>query len=74
MATIVIYGPPGTNRTRYAMLFAIAFGCDYIVPDFTSDEDLVPEALHLTEQVPSEVPPGVEVLSVEEALKAFSTF
>jgi hypothetical protein len=56
------------------MLFAIAFGCDYIVPDFTSDEDLVPEALHLTEQVPSEVPPGVEVLSVEEALKAFSTF
>lgn len=67
--TVVVYGPPGTEKTDSAERLRQMFRCDVVVEDWKPSDPLVPKALHLTREDVSALPAReASVVSIQTAL------
>lgn len=62
--TVVVYGPQGSGKTRQAQALAAQHGCESIVDEWIEGDVLVPGALHLTHERPSNLPQGVVLVEL----------
>ena len=72
MSTVIIHGPSGCGKTHNAQRLSEFFGCRSVVDGWGPDDQVVGEALHLTNCKPShaEVGPHVRILSYDRAIAA----
>lgn len=71
MQAVIIHGPQGCGKTRYAKDFCELYGCTAWTDDWLPGEPLVPGLLHLTFEIPSGLPGrDVQIISFDEAMKA----
>lgn len=65
MPTVIVVAPMACGKTRNADAIARRFGCHSVVDDWSKRDMLLPGALHLTNEMPSVVPNGVQVVQFD---------
>lgn len=66
---VIVYGPTGCGKTRNAHRIAAYLGYEIIIDEWTADDPITPNALHLTTLTPDRFPAGVKVLSYTEVMQ-----
>jgi len=60
--TLIVHGPQGCGKTRYAMALANQFACTHIVEDWNGSDPLRSSALALTNLAPADFDAGDSVV------------
>ncbi len=67
--TTVIYGPPGSGKTRNAKRLATHYGCTKIIDGWEEGDPMVRDALHLTIPRPIPLSMSCRVIPIDQALR-----
>lgn len=66
MNTVVMVGPQGFGKSLMAPQVMREQGCSHVVDEWLDTQPLQPGALHLTCEMPRNLPAGVKVIALAE--------
>lgn len=66
MKTVIVYGPPRSGKTTRKQELADKFGCSTIIDGWSKRDDIIPGALHLTNDRPKRPIKGVKIIAISE--------